>query len=270
MHLGTLYPEGHVLIYLSGLGNGPDQHSISEEERIRAETNGKLRIAGFGQLIPWLAACRSNCEAPAVAAFLKEFEDYIRAEFLGVQDMTEREMIIREATRNAESVGTALEIAMASAEIKEKLFRDLLTQVQSRIASSGRSWHLTTESNYWERYKGFAIRLLDSRDRYVIRFQFEQAQYKQFFFGIKKERVDRHLDAVCQALDREFNCACKVSDDWTWWRDLDAPLHNWSNSIEPWQQIPNGKLAEEIVGLVDRIYQRLRHDELLAHLSAAA
>lgn len=267
-HLHVRYPMGHVLIYLSGIGNGPELSSISEDERIRAVTDGKLRIAGFSQLIPWLAACRHECEAPTVGAFLKEFEDYIRAEFLGVQDMAEREIIIQEATRNAEAVEAALEIAMAGAAIKEKLLRDLLLQLQDRMVGAGRPWSLTPESNYWERYKGFTIHL-DPRDNYTVRFQFEQALHRGFFFGIKKGRDEAHLDDVRQTLDREFNCVCKYSADWTWWRDLDTPLCDWGNSTEAWQRIPDGTLADELFALIERIYQCLEQEELLPRLQMA-
>lgn len=265
-HLHVRYPGGHVLIYLSGSGNGPAPSSIGDLERAQAESAGRLLVKGFDQLIPWLTACRHNCEASTVAAFLREFEDYIRAEFLGIQDMAERDIIIEEATRNAESIGAAMEVIMAGPAIKEALLRKLLKQVQDRITKHGHPWSLTIENDrWWDQYQGFTIRL-DPQDSYEIRFQFEQSQLRQFFFGIKKDRKSAQLPEVCQALDREFNCRCKVSDDWAWWRNFDAPLYDWHASVEPWQDISNGHLAEKIVALADRIYQRLRQDEVLTHL----
>ncbi|NMV41942.1 PD-(D/E)XK nuclease family protein [Ralstonia insidiosa] len=266
-HLHVRYPSGHTLIYLSGTGDGPTESSISDAERTQAISAERLLVKDFGQLIPWLTACRHECEAPTVAAFLKEFEDYIRAEFLGVQDMAEQKIIIGEATRNAESIEAAIELIMAGSAIKEALLRKLPEQILERITERGHSWSLTPESDrWWDQYQGFTI-CLDQQDRYGIRFQFEQAQLRGFFFGIKKDQEAPPLPEVCQALDREFNCRCKVSDHWAWWRNFDAPLYDWNASVESWQQVADGRLAERILGLVGRVYQRLRQDELLTHLS---
>lgn len=112
-HLQMRYPGGHALIYLSGSGEGPTEGSINKAEREQAIKGKRLCIMGFSQLVPWFTACRHECEAPTVAAFLKEFEDYIRAKFLGIQDMAEQKIIIEEATRNAESIGSAMELIMA-------------------------------------------------------------------------------------------------------------------------------------------------------------
>lgn len=268
-HLQVRYPSDHALIYLSGVGSAPAPSSITATERTQAEFDTRLVIAGFGQLVPWLAACRHVCEASTVAAFLKEFEDYIRAKFMGVQDMAEQEIIIEEATRNAESIGAAMEVIMAGSAIKESLLRNLPGQLQDRITKQGYSWSLTPESErWWDQYQGFTIRL-NPQDSYGIRFQFEQSQLVQFFFGIKKERKAPPLPEVCQALDREFNCRCKVSDDWAWWRNFEAPLYAWNTSVEPWQQLADGRLADEIVEQAERICRRLRQEELLTRLSSS-
>lgn len=265
-HLHVRYPNSHVLIYLSATGNAPAAFSITDVERAQAESAKRLLITGFGQLLPWLTACRHACKAPTVASFLREFEEYIQAEFLGVQDMAERETIVEEATRNAESIGAAMELLMAGSAIKEALLCKLMKQVQDRITERSHPWLLTAESDrWWDQYQGFTIRL-NPQDSYEIRFQFEQSQLREFFFGIKKDRKAPQLPEVCQALDWEFNCRCKVSDDWAWWRNFDGPLYDWNASVDPWQDISNGHLAEKIVALADRIYQRLRQDEVLTHL----
>lgn len=262
-HLQVRYPCGHVLIYLSGSGEGPTEGSIDKAERDQAIDGQRLRVMGFSQLIPWLAACRHVCEASTVAAFLKEFEDYIRAKFLGVQDMAEQEIIIEEATRNADSIEAAMELIMAGSAIKEALLRKLPGQVQDRIPKQVPSWTLTPESErWWDQYQGFTIRL-NPQDSYGIRFQFEQSLLRGFFFGIKKEPKAPLLPDVCQALDREFNCRCRVSDHWAWWRNLDAPLYDWNVSVEPWQQLADGRLADTIIGLVVRVQACLEDLKLL-------
>ncbi|CAJ0697948.1 PDDEXK-like family protein [Ralstonia mannitolilytica] len=262
-HLQVRYPSDHALIYLSGMGSAPAPSSITATERMQAESDKRLLIAGFNQLVPWLAECRGACEAPTVAAFLREFEDYIRAEFLGVQDMAEQKIIIEEATRNAECIGAAMELILAGSAIKESLLRKLPEQVRERIAKHGHSWLLTIENDHWwDQYQGFTV-LLDPQDSYGIRFQFEQSQLRGFFFGIKKEQKASPLPAVCLALDQEFNCRCDVTEHWAWWRNFEAPLYAWNTSVEPWQQLADGRLADTIIGLVVQVRACLEDLRLL-------
>jgi PD-(D/E)XK nuclease superfamily/Triosephosphate isomerase len=147
-HLQVRYPSEHVLIYLSGNGRDPEPSSIRDEEKNIAFSQGRLQVVGFSDLLPWLAACRSACEAPTVATFLCEFENYIRAEFLGVQDMIENDLIIEEATRNAASIEAAFEIARAANNIKKKLLGDLEVQIRSLMKEAHTPWNLTANTDW--------------------------------------------------------------------------------------------------------------------------
>jgi len=264
-HLHVRYPGQHVLIYLSGNGRGPELSSIREEEKNIAFSQGRLQVVGFSDLLPWLAACRSACEAPTVAAFLSEFENYIREEFIGVQDMIENDLIVEEATRNAATIEAAFEIGRVANDIKKKLLGDLEDQIRALLADARRPWVLTTNSDWSEKAQGLCFQLAPE-DCYTIHFLFVLNEWRQFFFGLSKVPSDPHLEDVRQALDSEFNCRSKKSDHWTWYRDFESPLWDWNLTAVPWQRIADGEMAKMIFSLVEKIYRRLEHDKLLSQL----
>ena len=172
LHLSRRYSNGHLLLYLSGNGRGPESPSIRDADRIIVLADGRFLVAGFADLLPWLAACRSACEAPAVTAFLSELETYIRAEFMGVQDSMKTSLIVEEATRNGAAVEAALEIARAVDDIRVKLLDDLEGQLRALIAEAHQPWTLTADTNWSAKGQGFSFQLA-SRDSYTVRFQFE-------------------------------------------------------------------------------------------------
>ena len=263
-HLSSCHPDGHLLIYLSGTERTPDPSSISDVERVAAIDRGSFRMASFDKLLPWLSACRNECEAPTVASFITEFENYIRAEFLGVRDMIERNAVVDAAMRSRESVEAALEIILAGAEIQEQLLRNLVTQLQAKVVNGGRSWRLTADQKCSDAYKGFAFQFNEA-DRYTIRFQFEQRGYRGFFVGVSKGKADLDLEEVRSSLNQEFNCKNGKENHWVWWAQL-VTMTDWSLSTEPWQRIVSGELAEEIFSLTEKIYRQLEKDNFLSRL----
>ncbi|MFL9897921.1 PD-(D/E)XK nuclease family protein [Paraburkholderia fungorum] len=268
-HLHVRYPGDHVLIYLSGNGRGPEASSIGDEEMKLALAQGRLQLIGFADLLPWLAACRSACEAPSVVAFLGEFENYIRAEFLGVQDMIENDLIVEEATRNPAAIEAAFEIARAANNIKQKLLGDLEAQIRALMKETHTPWMLTVDTDWSAKGQGFSFQL-SPNDCYTVRFQFELSDWRQFFFGLTKFPPAAHLDDVREALDSEFNCRSKTSDHWTWYRDFESPLWDWNLTSAPWQRIAEGEMARKIVSIVEQIYRRLDRSQLLSQLGMVA
>ncbi|WP_224102421.1 PD-(D/E)XK nuclease family protein [Paraburkholderia caribensis] len=268
-HLKRRYAGKHVLIYLAPDGRSPVENSIAAGERDRAESDGTLRNVGFSELLPWLRACRNASEASNVASFLGEVEQYIRQQFVGIQDMTEVEALIGEVTRNAATIEAAFEIARAVSAVKQKLLGDLEVQLRKLLAESDRMWILTADTVWASKYQGFSIQF-NPRDRYVLRFQFEQSDCRQFFFGIKKNPTDQHPEDVRDALDREFGFKSKKTENWTWYQDFEAPFWDWTLTPTPLQQIASGEMAEMIVSRVERVYRRLDAENLLSQLKIAA
>ncbi|MDH6149336.1 MULTISPECIES: PD-(D/E)XK nuclease family protein [Paraburkholderia] len=268
-HLKQAYAKNYVLLYLAPDGRSPAETSIAATEKKQAEQDEKLRIVGFSELLPWLRACRNASEASNVASFLSEVEQYICREFLGIQDMAEMDALIGEVTRNAATVEAAFEIARAVGAVKQKLLGDLEVQLRKLLAESDRTWILTVDAAWASRYQGFSFQFSPG-DRYLLRFQFEQSDCRQFFFGFRKDPADSHPEEVRDALDREFGCKGKRSDHWTWYQNFEAPLWDWTLTAIPWQQVTSGEMAKMIVSRVETVYRRLEADKLLSRLKIAA
>jgi hypothetical protein len=278
-HLQSRYKNGFMLVYLSGGGSPPGDNSIAKDERDKAMVDARLRVVPYGELIPWLERCRSQCTAPKVSDFLREFEEYIRGQFMGNKDMTERNAVINAALKSAETIGAAMEIVRASTEIRESLCEKLANDVRQRLAEDKElaGVHLMFQDKleleagrWWNKWEGFTFLLGSEKDRHGLRFQFDKHEFNGFNFGIADRNQENQHDLpddVRKVLNENFGISLeKQQGSWAWWHNLGEPLRKWGNEVEPWVQIKNGELAEKILENVRRVYRALKQVNLIDKL----
>lgn len=266
-HLKKRYSSGHTLIYLAGEeGRLPANHSIDELSRIQAINQKHLILICYADLIPWLAACRNQCYAPSVRAFLESLEQYIRQKFMGIQDMTERQALITEATRSIENVEISLEIISAQLDIKDELINKLEMQLKQIIEDRNYSWKLLGHMEIKNPYGAISIQLREG-DQYTVSFGFDKPGGGIFYYGIHKDtEATPDLPEIRQALAIYLNAKGKTTVWWPWYFLFEDSLRDWRISSKPWVQIASGEMAEWMIKTVAKIEQGLQENNLAAQL----
>jgi len=73
---------GHGLVYLSGTGRSPQDHSISRDKLACANANGKFCLFSYkSDLVPFLHQCSQKCKSPRFSNFLDDFAGYVLHRF---------------------------------------------------------------------------------------------------------------------------------------------------------------------------------------------
>lgn len=267
LHLEKRYSAGHALIYLAGEeGRLPANHSIDESSRIQAINQKHLILTCYADLILWLAECRNQCCAPSVRAFLESLEQYIRQKFMGIQDMTERQVLITEATRSIENVEISLDIISAQLDIKDALISKLETQLKQIIKDKNYSWKLLGHMEIKNTYSAISIQLNEG-DQYTVNFGFDKPGGGVFYYGIQKDAETLpDLPKVRQVLDTHLNIKGKTTSWWPWYLLFENSLRDWRISSKPWVQIVSGEMAEWMIKTVEKIEQGLEEKNLVSQL----
>ena len=69
---------GHGLVYLSGTGQSPQEHSISGHKSTCANVDGKFCVFSYkSDLVPFLQQCSQICRSPRFSNFLDDFSVYV-------------------------------------------------------------------------------------------------------------------------------------------------------------------------------------------------
>jgi len=69
---------GHGLVYLSGTGQSPQEHSISGHKLTCANDSGKFCVFSYkSDLVPFLQQCSQICRSPRFSNFLDDFSVYV-------------------------------------------------------------------------------------------------------------------------------------------------------------------------------------------------
>ena len=262
-HLEARYRDGYVLIYLSGHEDRtPGGQSIEKEAATIAIAARHLVVSCYAHLLPWLSACRAQCEAPAVQAFIQSFEKYIYQTFLGVRDMTERQQLITDAINSAATVEIALELSLAQSDIKGALLKKLHEQFIQKVKDKGHAWTPPAKFDISDWIRPILIQLSPG-DKFAVGFGFDQPGGGNFYYGIRKNSESEIVPPnIKDALDKEFNVTGKSHGLWPWYQDFEPSLKDWRVRTEPWVQIASGAMAEWMIKVVARIEKKLQEVEI--------
>jgi hypothetical protein len=269
-HMSKRYKDGYLLIYLSGYKDSlPATSSISEDDLKSGIDAKHIFINCFEDLLPWLVACRSSCEAPTVHAFIKSFEKYITQTFLGVKDMLEHNQLIEDATRTPETVEISLALSLAQADIKAHLIKKLENELLQGIEISNCGWHLLkSEDIFSNHYSGFMFQL-ERGDQYTVCFECEYKGGGNFYYGICKNlEGDEDLLDVSEALLQAF-AKGKRSTWWPWVQPFASNLADWRYTTEPWVQIASGEMSKWMLETVKHIEDVLVEKKLKHRLTGS-
>lgn len=275
IHLDHEYKGGRHLIYLSAKGAPPSLASITDQERDRRISTNELAILGYGNLLPWIEACKKVCRADRVTFFLDEFLQYIQQRFLGVRDMTERDQIIAEMTNSSEAISASFQVIATAEQMKAALITKLETQLQH--AMTGRGWKLKQKSTpdrsrgTGARGSGFLIQFSDA-DQFAFALGFGNDQRSVVNYGINiiGATPPDAAEPIHAAMTRAFGPGEKWPPVWLWGRQANTndqclPIDgDWTSSDRPWLAIADGSMAGVIVNAAEKVRTVLAAHDLIA------
>ena len=276
---GKAQYKNWVLIYISN--NEPT--SIEDEKREPLEKDHKFKQIKYNEeIISWLEQTSSKVKPLHLRVFLEELCRWIDKNINGRVPMEESREIIEAITKDPDSLKSAFYIYNTFPQIQDKLTEDLNRKLSQEIKEAGFSL-FSNEKLGKKRYDSINIDITPKKERDVklyVRFEFGAGNYGDFFWGISvrgrllEELKRNHEDTNAKAreimetnediwrevksiMDEKFSNG-KYSFWWPWYdEDLNKTLgegyKNWSENVEPWIDIFEGKLSEKIIELSRRV-----------------
>lgn len=256
------------LVYLSGIGQEPNESSISEKDLAECKKAGLITVADYeNMLLPWLDDCRSVCESERFRWFLGELKTYFLAEFKGERDMQERQAVKEQVLKNPSSLKAALEVTSALPDIKEELLQTLTKQLQKNVQPFG--WTVEWFGVYLRKESGYFINFLPEQS-YHLTFQFQSASLNDLDFGMSK--IDDKLPDKPEItrLMKKANLGLGPGEThawWPWFAPVKEEIRNWENNSLPWLKIHDGSLAKEFIKMVQLCYAVFEQEKKLELLN---
>lgn len=209
----------------------------------------------YPTLLPWLERARDRCEAERVRSFLDEFGIYIRKQFMGIRDMTEREQIVEVARQSPENLRSAMQLIAAAAEIKAAVLASLGGQVHDALPEG---YELAWFDASQDRYTGLGIRMPGVADLHFS-VSFEAYDYNWLIYGVSRPKGTVPISDPKAALDAEYGRGT-VTEQWPWYRRATPSERifpvagDWRTMDTPWLDVADGAFA----GTVARAAQTFR------------
>ncbi|MCJ2077653.1 PD-(D/E)XK nuclease family protein [Methylobacterium sp. E-016] len=256
--LDLAVPGGRrCLVYLAHAeGVLPAEGSISAKHRQSRHAEDQFRPLSYPGLVPWLERARNRCEAASVTAFIDALIQFIRREFMGIRDMTERQQLVRIVRQSPEALRSALEILSAATEIQTDIMNSLEGQVRQRLPQG---YDLSGFYVSPERWTNISITMPGILGL-SFSVSFEGYGYTRLIYGVKGEEgagvsADK---STASLMDAEYGSG-KVSLAWPWYRFASLnerifPVEgNWRVSELPWVKAADGTFAGTVVAAVQAV-----------------
>ena len=227
----------HRLIYLTHADElFPSDKSIIKADRIRAVHDGRLLPLGFPALRAWLRECIGLCESGRVRTFVDELIRYIESDFMGIESMTENNLIMEAATRSAEDVRDALQIVAAGDAIKHALLERYKCRLAPRIREIlPPGWGLFMSDRLDGAYS--SIRMMpNEKPTHCVELSFEAGGANNVIVGVASTtQSTAGMDDAAAALNEGIGNGRK-SAIWPWYRSFDV-YPDWGRSVDAMQAI---------------------------------
>lgn len=250
------------LVYLNEANEGPSEYSVDTETLDTWIAEKQYSHLRFSDLIPWLKACRVECQNHSVSEFLTQLIRFIQKQFMGIQDMSESNAILEIMKQSESNLGASLKVhnyvQRMKVELIQKLKTDLISQCQDR--------EYTLDFDNIGKGKNceyFSFKVKDD-DIGFISLEFA-TDFNNPVLGIRfyteEDTKDPDNQAYVIEVKRVFNDHFPnnkiVSNKW-WPAYYEFQPFDWKNEGEPWYQIEIGDMAIKILEEVDIIYYKLK------------
>ena len=165
--------------------------------------------------------------------------------------MTDNDALTNEIIAKPELVQSAMEIIMATDQLRSTLMRKLKTGIEREAPDH---WKIVWSIDPWHRWSGFNIDF-NAELPVVFRLEFGLTGYNDLCYGIYKREKSllvsndiREKALKCIGLGNGSN-----NELWPWWRqcasndELLSLEKDWGKYAQPWAAIAEGALASLIV-----------------------
>jgi PD-(D/E)XK nuclease superfamily len=280
-----------LLVYLSRDGSSPNDASIPKDNLDKAQTNNKLKIIAYLDLVKWLEDCEKKVTAANVKHFIAEYIAYIKFQFDADEKAIADKLVEHAAYVDAafwvgirpqeksmpSNKDAASKVNAVLARFRLKRLEVLLGKIRCELATlnwqPGSSMDFDADFSFGQRLE---ISIPD-RPNYVFSFAFkDRGISEELHWGIEwKDRCDPppDLKGVAKEFTVELNelSENQASNCWlpgtsTWLCYAKFGNKKW-NSAEPWQNIlDDGSIAADMVKKIDDLYNLLKNNELFDRL----
>lgn len=247
-----------LLIYLCN--SEPDINSISQDERNKLESQGRILTLTYKELIDWLQQCINITKANVVRVFIEELIKFIKKEINREADM---ELTNQLSIVIQNHFDVAMQIANSIDEVKRNLLAKLKLDLSSKALEKGYkfNWKNALDSK-WSTYSGFGFNFsVEPMFEFEVWFEFSESNLNGFYWGVRKKdnNVERNID-----LWNKLNLfmatkygPSKATAWWPWWSYYHAEddFRNWEVSSKPWQAIQNNTLADKLITIVSEVHE---------------
>lgn len=241
------YPNQWQLIYLSGSGKEPSEYSISKEDSELLQSQSKLAVLGYADLIKWLTECILYTKNDRVKVFLEELKLYISQNFITQLSNEEQTVMLKNILDHDDYIKALIEVETLKLQVQENLlvkFKEDLNQLCEGFTLEG---ELTSKA-----YSGISIFKKDESKKIRFRVEFDRSRFGLFFLGIVLSDFTNVIVTVEERekllnLVQEQFPSIKLGQSPNWPIYIDIPeLAHWDSNGDIWVNIKNGTLAQRI------------------------
>ena len=266
------------IIYLNER-NQPSEDSVPKETLNKWIENNQFTHLKFSELIPWLNACKLECQNHSVIEFINHFIKFIQMQFMGVEDVSENEEILKLMRSSSDNIESAIKISSNIFEMKIRLIQKLF----ENLTSLNESNYSKSEENLpkYDLILGEMKGRVDDKilfgipnSKLTISFAFNGTGFNSPYIGIFLPNINLEQDnifaskvlKVCS--ENILVMDGKVKSDLGWqngswlsWYYFNKP--NWYIESEFWGKSSTQQFAEDILKEVNTIYKILKDNDLL-------
>ena len=261
--MSFLFPDNWHLVYLSGYGNEPAEHSVPTNILKSWQEHQQFSQISFPDLISWLKQALTECQNDKVIYFIKEFKHYIEKEFLSMNDISEQNYLLNIILQDPQHIQATFELLGVKDQLQDSLIHKLEQQLQSAAHQKG--WYITDRISR-DHWAGLNI-FYTQKHKLCFRIEFNHYNYRGFFIGI----VKREENLVSPELFHQIHSAiselfphekAKQSEWWAAYIDQ-KDIWDWQTHTHVWSMIESGELCQRIMQYAELIYQALNQKNLL-------
>ncbi|MGC9259859.1 MAG: PD-(D/E)XK nuclease family protein [Phycisphaerae bacterium] len=144
---------GHyTLFYLTPSGHDPAGRSIDGEQSKKLQQSGKLRIVGYeGErgIVGLLEGFEMVCKADNVRAFIRDFQQYVRKEFVGEMEMDEQNVTEKLIRKTPEIIRYHAEIGTVIEKLRNWAYTEFRKEVNGHLKKNKITLGELTEEKTW-------------------------------------------------------------------------------------------------------------------------
>lgn len=254
------------LVYLNEHADTPSEYSIKPVDLEALIAENQFSALKFSGLIDWFKACQAECQNNSVTEFLAQLIKFIQKQFMGIEDMSMKDMVLELMQQNDENIEASIQISNNVEAMKNQLVQKLIQDIQTEFSKkySEKPYRLDI-TNIGEGKNYEQINLISSNfNNGYICFEFQSANFNYPCLGFKfnsRDEVKSCLNAenMKTVLNKNLT-GDKVGSSPLWPAYYYFEPQDWKSSSEAWLMIKNGEMAGKILEEMDNVFKVLNEN----------